>query len=415
MPVSSLTRMLSAMRSPTAVIAVSVFLTFAGFTLIIPILPFIIAQFVSPDEIARYVSLIIAAYALCAFLAAPVLGAWSDRLGRRPVLLFSIAGSAVGFVIFGLGGALWVLFAGRIIDGLTAGNISAMYAYIADTHAPRDRGAAFGFLGAAGGLGFMLGPVAGGFLGDISYALPAFAAAAVAVLNAAWVYFCVPESLRVENRSERLQLRQFNPLTQLVEVLQNRRIIAVFAAAFLFFTAGTLMQSNVGVLLKEKLAFTPALIGLALLGTGVMDILSQGVAMPRLLPLFGERRLAIAGLAINGVGFAMFVLLAARPSIPVLIATIVVFTFGDGLFQPSANAIMSGATPANQQGKVQGANQAQQAIARVIGPLGSAVLYEIFPGAPYLAGALLVVTAIAILGAAGFSASQPDATPPVPG
>jgi DHA1 family tetracycline resistance protein-like MFS transporter len=408
MSLLSVRNIFSVLRSPTAVVAVSVFLTFSGFTLIIPVLPFVIGQFVPFHEVARYVSLIIAAYALCAFLAAPVLGAWSDRLGRRPVLLFSIAGSVVGFVIFGLGGALWVLFAGRMIAGLTAGNVSAMYAYIADTHAPKDRGAAFGFLGAAGGLGFMLGPALGGFLGDISYALPAFAAAGVTVLNALWVYLCVPESLRTEHRSDRLQWNQFNPFRQLIAVLNNKAILPIFATAFLFFTAATIMQSNMGVLLKESLAFTPTLIGASLLGVGVMDIVSQGVATPRLLPRFGERRVAIAGLVINAVGFALLVLLAAQPSIPLLAIATAVLTFGDGLFQPSANAIMSGATPTDQQGRVQGANQAQQAIARVVGPLGSAALYEIFPGAPYLAGALLLVAAVFILAPARLASAQTD-------
>ena len=397
MPLSSVRDILAVLRSPTAVVAVSVFLTFSGFTLIIPVLPFVIGQFVPFHEVARYVSLIIAAYALCAFLAAPVLGAFSDRLGRRPVLLLSIAGSAIGFVIFGLGGALWVLFLGRIIDGLTAGNVSAMYAYIADTHAPRDRGAAFGFLGAAGGLGFMLGPALGGLLGDIPYALPTFAAAGVAVLNALWVYWCVPESLHADHRSDRLHWSALNPFQQLIAVLNNKAIRPIFAAAFFFFTAATLMQSNIGVLLKESLAFTPAFIGAVMLGVGVMDIISQGVATPRLLPRFGERRVAIAGLVINAAGFALLVALAARPSIILLAVAIAVLTFGDGLVQPSVNAIISGATPADQQGRVQGANQAQQAIARVVGPLGSAALYEIFPGAPYLAGALLLLAAIAIL------------------
>jgi len=397
MPLSSIRNMFSVLRSPTAVVAVSVFLTFAGFTLIIPVLPFVIGQFVPFHEVARYVSLIIAAYALCAFLAAPVLGAFSDRVGRRPVLLFSIAGSAIGFVIFGLGGALWVLFVGRILDGLTAGNVSAMYAYIADTHAPRDRGAAFGFLGAAGGFGFMIGPALGGFLGDISYALPAFAAAGVAVLNALWVYWCVPESLHAGQRSARLQWNQLNPFKQLVGALSNRTILPIFAGAFLFFTAATLMQSNLGVLMKESLAFTPAFIGVAMLGVGVMDIISQGFATPKLLPRFGEHRVAIAGLVINAVGFILLVALAERPSIALLTVAIGVLTFGDGLVQPSINAIISGATPPDQQGRIQGANQAQQALARVIGPLASAALYEIFPGAPYLAGALLLLTAIVVL------------------
>lgn len=157
------------LSSPLGVIAISVFLNFAGFTLIIPVLPFSVARYVSISDVAFWVSLILAVYALSSFAAAPVLGAMSDRFGRRPVVLLSLLGSSVGFAVFGLGGALWVLVLGRLIEGLTAGSISALYGYVADTHGPAERGPAFGMLGAAGGLGFMLGPVLGGLLGQCHF------------------------------------------------------------------------------------------------------------------------------------------------------------------------------------------------------------------------------------------------------
>ena len=133
----------------TGIVAVSVFLNFAGFTLIVPVLPFSVARYVAAPDVACWVSLILAAYALCSFIAAPLLGADSDRFGRRPVVLLSLCGSALGFAKFGVGGALWVLVAGRVIEGLTVGSISALYAYVADTHDPAERGPVFGMLGAA--------------------------------------------------------------------------------------------------------------------------------------------------------------------------------------------------------------------------------------------------------------------------
>jgi len=178
----------------TGIIAVSVFFNFAGFTLIIPVLPFSVARYVAAADVAWWVSLILALYALCSFVAAPVLGALSDRFGRRPVMLVSLCGSALGFAVFGVGGALWVLVLGRVIDGLTAGSISALYAYVADTHHPEERGPAFGMLGAAGGLGFMVGPVLAGALGQVSLAAPLYGAAAVALANCALVWFGMPES-----------------------------------------------------------------------------------------------------------------------------------------------------------------------------------------------------------------------------
>src|SRR3984957_16586905 len=175
-------------KGAVIVIAVSVFLNFTGFTLILPVIPFLVGQYVPPEQVGLYVGLIVSVFALCTFGAAPVLGVLSDRYGRRPILMLSLLGSAIGYLIFGLGGALWILFAGRGIDGLTAGNVSTIYAYVADTVAPAERGRIYGLLGAVGGLGFLLGPGIGGLLGATTPSAPLFAAAALTFGNVAWVF-----------------------------------------------------------------------------------------------------------------------------------------------------------------------------------------------------------------------------------
>ena len=385
------------LSSPTGIVAVSVFLNFAGFTLIIPVLPFSVARYVPASDIAFWVSLILAVYALCSFVAAPVLGAISDRFGRRPVVLLSLCGSAAGFAVFGLGGALWVLVLGRLIEGLTAGSISAMYAYIADTHSPAERGPAFGMLGAAGGLGFMLGPILGGVLGQMSLSAPLYGAAVLALLNAALVKFCMPESHPHEKRSARLQWPQFNAIGQLMGALRERKLRVLFAVVFCFAFGSTVLQSNLAVLLKDVLSFDPAAIGLVLAGIGVMDMISQGLVAPRLLPRFGERRVASAGLVINGLGLVTLALLAIHPALPLLACGVAMFTFGDGLFQPSVSALIANAAPYGRQGEIQGANQAQQSIARMFGPLASAWLYGLFASAPYSTAAIAVLLAAGVL------------------
>lgn len=395
--------LLARLAGRTGIIAVSVFLNFAGFTLIIPVLPFSVARYVPAPDIAWWVSLILALYSLCSFVAAPVLGALSDRFGRRPVMLFSLCGSALGFVVFGVGGALWVLVLGRVIEGLTAGSIAALYAYVADTHAPAERGPAFGLLGAAGGLGFMVGPVLGGALGQVSLAAPLYGAAALALLDCALIWFCMPESHPPAKRSMRLHRGQFNAVGQLLRALRVPRLRLLFAVVFCFALGGTVLQSNVTVLLKDLLAFQPGDIGLVLAGVGVMDIVSQGFAAPWLQARCGERRVAAGGLAINGIGLAAIALLplhavvTLHAAVPLLVAGIAVFTFGDGLFQPSASALISNAAPAERQGEVQGANQAQQAIARTAGPLAAAWLYGVAPGAPYAVAAFIVLVAAVVL------------------
>lgn len=381
----------------TVIILISVFLNFAGFTLIIPVLPFSVARHAAPGDVAFWVALILSVYALCSFIAAPVLGALSDRHGRRPVLLLSLCGSAAGFAVFGVGGSLWMLLAGRVIEGLTAGSISTMYACIADTHAPHERGPAFGLLGVAGGLGFMLGPVLGGLLGQWSLAAPLYGAAIVALLNAALVWRWLPESLPPARRSVPAQPGRLNAISQLASALQLPSLRLLFGVVFCFALASVLLQSNIAVLMKDLLALTPASIGLVLAGVGVIDIVSQGLVVRRLLPRFGERRVAGAGLLINASGLLLLAWLARFPLVPLLLCGVALFTFGDGLFQPSVNALIADAAPDSRQGEVQGANQAQQSIARMLGPLAGAWLYALHPGAPYAVAGLVGLVAAGCL------------------
>jgi DHA1 family tetracycline resistance protein-like MFS transporter len=391
------------LRGAVIVVAVSVFLNFTGFTLILPVIPFLIGQYVRPEQVGLYVGLIVSVFALCAFCAAPVLGALGDRYGRRPILMLSLLGSAVGYFIFGLGGALWIMFAGRIIDGLTAGNVSTIYAYVGDTFAPAERGRIYGLLGAVGGLGFMLGPVAGGILGAIFPAAPLFAAAVLTLGNVAWVYFALPESIIPDATRPAWRWQQLNPLAQLAHVLSIAALRVPLAAAFSFFFAGAMLQSNFAVFLKDVLQFGPTGIGWVLFTVGVMDIVSQGLLTRALLPDVGAEALARSGLAVNAIGFALIACLVFVPTVEFLLASILIFTLGDGLFQPSMNAIISNAAPPEAQGRVQGANQSQQALARMLGPLLAAVLSPLSVGAPYWAGGLIAIAGVVVLSISGRS------------
>lgn len=388
------------------VLAISVFLNFTGFTLILPVIPFLVGQYVPPDLVGFHVGLIVSVFAFCAFCAAPVLGALSDRHGRRPIFIISLLGSAAGYVVFGIGGALWVLFLGRIVDGLTAGSISTIYAYVADTSAPKDRGRIYGLLGAIGGFGFMLGPVAGGVLGTMSPAAPLFAAAGLTLANAAWVYFALPESVSLEKERPALRWRQMNPLSQLINVAREPVLRIPFFAAFSFFFAGAMLQSNFSVYLKDVFDFGPTGIGWTLFGVGVMDIVSQGLLTRALMPRLGADALTRLGLAINAAGFGIIACLVFVPRVELLAGSMLVFTLGDGLFQPAMAAIIANAAPANAQGLVQGANQAQQSMARMLGPLLAAFLSPIALSAPYLAGCVVILFGLASLSIRARTAAQ---------
>lgn len=191
---------------------------------------------------------------------------------------------------------------------------------------------------------------------------------------------------------------RFNAISQLAQALRERRLRLLFGVVFCFAFGSVVLQSNLAVMLKDVLAFGPAAIGFVLAGIGVMDIISQALVATWLLPRFGEQRVATAGLLINAGGLLLLVLLGMFPVLPLLAGGIAMFTFGDGLFQPSVSALIADAAPAGRQGEVQGANQAQQSIARMGGPLASAWLYGLHAAAPYAVAATVVLLAAAALG-----------------
>ncbi|NTI24976.1 TCR/Tet family MFS transporter [Rhizobium rhizogenes] len=394
----------SRLTGPSAVLIVSVFLNFSGLTLVDPVVPFLIGHYVQQEQIAPYIGLIGSTYALCEFIAAPVLGACGDRFGRRPVLIASLFGSALGYLVLGIGGSIWILFAGRVIDGLSAGNISTLYACAADVTPTAEQARLYGLLGAAGGAGFIVGPVAAGLLGEISPSIPLFAAAALMLLNILWVYVAVPESHPRELRKQEIRWNPLGAFSHYSAILHRRSTSIAFAAAFLFFFSGAMMQSNFSAYLMRILHFGPFDIGMVLLAVGVMDILSQGMLTRKLLPRFGNHRIIRAGLLINAVGFVLIAAIAFASSTALLIPAILVFTLGDGLFQPAMNALATSSPSPENQGQLQGAYQGQQALARLFAPLLAAICTMLGAATPYWVGATLIVLALAIF--SGRSALQ---------
>jgi DHA1 family tetracycline resistance protein-like MFS transporter len=321
-----------------------------------------------------------------------VLGAWSDRIGRRAVVLLSLLGAAAGYLVIGLGHSLWTLCAGRIVGGLTAGGVSAVYAYAADVTRPDERARTFGLLGAAGGLGFMLGPVLGGWAASVSIRAPMLLAAAVTAGNAAWICAALPAGDATRRQSAPATAPSPMPLASLFRCPALRRALAT---SLLFYLAGTMLQANITVFLSDARHYDPPRIGMVLFLVGVMDLLSQGVATRLLLPACSERGLARAGLALNAAGFFLIAASASAASSAFLFGAVAVFTLGDGLFQPAMNAIVANAAPEHMRGRVQGANQGVQAVARVLAPLAAAFLYGYGPGGPYVAGGAVIVVAFA--------------------
>ncbi|MDT0048935.1 MFS transporter [Listeria cossartiae subsp. cayugensis] len=378
---------------------ISVFLCGMGFSIIMPVVPFLVAPYVSnASEQALMVTLLTSVYALCVFFAAPGLGALSDRFGRRPVLLICFIGSAIGYFVFGLGGALWVLFLGRVIEGITGGSISTLFAFFADITPQEQRTKYFGWVSAAAGAGAALGPAFGGLLAHFGYAVPFFFGAAITLLNFMFGYFYMPESLQEEHRLKRIPLIRLNPFSQLLQILTIKNLSRLLIAAFLIWVPNGSLQAVMTQFTIDSFSWKPALIGMMFSIMGIQDILSQAFVMPKLLLKLTDKQIAILGMIAEIIGYALIAASSIFTLAPLLVIGMFVFGFGDSIFGPAFNGMVSKSASASEQGRIQGGSQAIQSLARIIGPIiGGQIYITLGHAAPAVMGVILITVAIFVL------------------
>ncbi|MDT0002474.1 MFS transporter [Listeria cossartiae subsp. cayugensis] len=378
---------------------ISVFLCGMGFSIIMPVVPFLVAPYVSnASEQALMVTLLTSVYALCVFFAAPGLGALSDRFGRRPVLLLCFIGSAIGYFVFGLGGALWVLFLGRVIEGITGGSISTLFAFFADITPQEQRTKYFGWVSAAAGAGAALGPAFGGLLAHFGYAVPFFFGAAITLLNFMFGYFYMPESLQEEHRLKRIPLVRLNPFSQLLNILTIKNLSRLLIAAFLIWVPNGSLQAVMTQFTIDSFSWKPALIGMMFSIMGIQDILSQAFVMPKLLLKLTDKQIAILGMIAEIIGYALIAASSIFTLAPLLVIGMFVFGFGDSIFGPAFNGMVSKSASASEQGRIQGGSQAIQSLARIIGPIiGGQIYITLGHAAPAAMGVILITVAIFVL------------------
>lgn len=370
----------------------SVFLIGLGLTIVNPVIPFMVEQYTkNTQQQATTVTLLSAIYAFSMFLAAPMLGALSDRFGRKIILISSLFGSAIGYYLFGFGGASWILFLGRIIEGLTGGEISAILAYFADLTPIESRTKYFGWISATVGIGTAAGPLIGGFLAQYGPAIPLYVASFLSLSNAVYGYFFMPESLTKRERTRNLSLQQINPFKQLQLVFTFRSVKWLLITGFLIWLPNGSFQAIFAQFSIDTFHLSPIIIGFTFSLIGVMDIFAQLLIMPILLKFWRENQIITMGITSEMIGYSVIILSAFYGSIPCFIIGMVFFGLGDAIFSPSYNGLISTYASKEDQGKIQGASQSIQALARVIGPMIGGQLYANFHHTmPFIIGFILL-------------------------
>jgi MFS family permease len=398
------------MRRPSTLLAVFITLLNdrVGESLVFPLLPYLLAGL---TESGTTLGLLAGSYALAQFLATPLIGALSDRFGRRPVIASCVAGTVLGLGLFATTLALpWprgsllpllLLFVGRLIDGFSGGTAATAGAVLADISSPEKRAKAFGLIGVAFGLGFIVGPALAGLLSQRNVLLPLWIAVAIAALNLLLVLLLLPETHPIESRRNLPRKRQLQPFAQLAKVFGNPKVGSLCAAFFLFFLAFNGFTAVLVLFFKQRFAWGPAPSTLAFLIVGVVATVVQGGLIGPLVQRFGERRLSLWGLGLVLVGC---LLIPAAPSAyaqPLVFSAVALLACGTGLVTPCLRSLVSRRLNSDGQGAALGSLQGLQSLGSFLGPPLMGLCFEQFgPSSPFLLAALLLI-AVAALSANG--------------
>ncbi|ODS59265.1 MAG: tetracycline resistance MFS efflux pump [Acidobacteria bacterium SCN 69-37] len=392
----------STRRAAIAFIFVTVMLDMLALGMIIPVLPLLIEMFRGGDtaSAARMVGIFGASWAAVQFVAAPLLGSLSDRFGRRPVVLLSNFGLGLDYMLMALAPSLGWLFVGRIISGITSASVPTAYAYIADVTPPERRARSYGLLGAAFGIGFVVGPALGGVLGAWGPRTPFWVAAGLSLANACYGYFILPESLAADHRSP-FSWKRANPMGAL-RLLRSTRALSGLAAVHALYHLAHHSLSAVFVLnVAYRFGWTSMTVGLTLAATGVCSAIVQAGLVGRIVARVGERRTLLAGLTAGVIGFAAY---GIAPTGATFLLAVPILAFW-GMYSPAVQGLITRMVGRDRQGALQGAFGSVQMAMGIFGPV---LFADVFarsiapdvrwhvPGAPFLLAAVLLLVAIVV-------------------
>lgn len=379
-------------------IFITLLIDVTGFGVIIPVMPKLIEQLLGVDDISKasqYGGWLTFAYAFMQFLFAPVLGNLSDKYGRRPVLLFSLFGFGIDYLLLSFAPTIAWLFLGRLIAGVTGASFTTASAYIADISTPENRAQNFGMIGAAFGLGFIIGPLLGGLLGELGPRVPFMVAAGLALMNWLYGYFVLPESLDKEHRRP-FEWKRANPLGSLLQLRKYPAVGGLVGSFVLVYLAAHAVQSNWSFFNIERFKWTPKMIGISLGAIGVLVGAVQGGLVRVVNPRLGNERSVYIGLGLYALGLLLF---AFASESWMMFVFLIPYCLG-GIAGPALQSIISGHVPPNEQGELQGALTSLMSATSIVGPLMMTNLFAYFthkeapvyfPGASFLLGAVFML------------------------
>ncbi|HEY5745288.1 MAG TPA: TCR/Tet family MFS transporter [Chryseolinea sp.] len=409
---------MSSKRPALGFIFATLLIDIIGLGIIIPVMPQLIDELIggTNSDAARYSGWLYLAYASMQFLCAPIVGGLSDRYGRRPVLLASLFGFGVDYTFLAFAPTIAWLFVGRLVAGMMGASFTTAGAYIADVSPPEKRAQNFGIIGAAFGLGFIIGPMLGGALAVFGSRMPFMVAAGLSLANWLYGFFILPESLKPENR-RKFEWSRANPISSLLNLRRYPVILGLVASLVLVYISSHAVQSNWSFYAIEKFKWSPGMIGISLAVVGLVFAIVQGGLIRIIIPKLGQARSVYVGLGFNALGFVLFALATQSW---MMFAFTVVYCMG-GIAGPALQGIISTQVPANEQGELQGALTSLMSLTACIGPPLMSNTFAYFtnthapiylPGAPMLLGAVLTITAT-LMARASLKKNMPH-QPPTP-
>lgn len=390
-------------RRSLAVLFLVLVINVLGIGLMLPVVPMLVTELAGGAiaSAATVYGWLIALYSLMQFTFGPTLGALSDRFGRRPVILVSLAGLGLDYLLLALAPSLWVLAAARMIGGMMGASLATANAYVADITPPERRAQNYGLLGVAFGIGFVAGPAIGGLLAGYGSRVPFYAAAAACVVAFGLAFLFLPESLKPENR-RRFALREANPFGAFLMLRRHRAVVAILAIFALAQLAERMLEATWVLFTAHEFGWGAGAVGLSLAFVGVLFVVSQGVLVRLVIPKVGEAPVATVGLAVGTLSFLAF---AFSYSPAMLLAVLVPYVLVWGMVGPALQAMITRAVGANEQGTLQGVVSSTQTATGVLAPPVGGALFGFFvgpaapfafPGAAFLAGAVLFLAAFLV-------------------